>query len=170
MSTGNARQTQSTIALSLGRKQGEFNKKFKQKTMKINWRSKASSHSKSSFYSYYNSRTSNPNLLSSFSTQTYHHKTNTLAIKLNRLKEKSARYTSHKDFLSQCINNKLVPKGLELKLEPTIGNCDQSFNDNWYSKPTDFSLDLMKDVVSFCDKTIKETNIKIDQTKGILKQ
>ena len=28
----------------------------------------------------------------------------------------------------------------------------------------------MEDVVSFCDKTIKETNIKIDPTEGILKQ
>ena len=28
----------------------------------------------------------------------------------------------------------------------------------------------MEDVVSFCDKAIKETNIKIDQTKSILKQ
>ena len=26
----------------------------------------------------------------------------------------------------------------------------------------------MEDVVSFCDKTIKETNIKINQTEGIL--
>ena len=28
----------------------------------------------------------------------------------------------------------------------------------------------MEDVVSFCDKTVKETNIKIDQTEGILQQ
>ena len=28
----------------------------------------------------------------------------------------------------------------------------------------------MEDVVSFCDRTIKETNIKIDPTEGILKQ
>ena len=89
---------------------------------------------------------------------------------LNRLKEKSARYTLDKGFLSRCINNKLVPKGLELILEPTIGNYDQSFIDNWYSKLKDFSLNVMEDVVSFCNKTIKETNIKIDQTQGILKQ
>ena len=31
-------------------------------------------------------------------------------------------------------------------------------------------MNLMEDVVSFCDKTIKETNIKVDQTEGILKQ
>ena len=55
-------------------------------------------------------------------------------------------------------------------IEPTIGNYEQSFIDNWYPKLKDFSLNLMEDVVSFCEKTIKETNIKIDQTEGILKQ
>ena len=64
-----------------------------------------------------------------------------------------------------CINNKFVPKGLELSLEPTIGNYDQSFIDNWYSKLKDFSLRS-----SFCDKTIKETKTKIVQTEGIVKQ
>ena len=34
----------------------------------------------------------------------------------------------------------------------------------------DFSLNLVEDAVSFCNKTIKETNINIDQTEGIIKQ
>ena len=47
----------------------------------------------------------NPNLLSPFSAQTYDHNTDdALAVKLNRLKEKSARFASPKDYLSQCIN------------------------------------------------------------------
>ena len=62
-----------------------------------------------------------------------------------------------------------MPKGLVNALEPAIGNYDQSFIDNWYSKPKDIFLDLMEDVASFCDKTIKEANIKIDQIEGILK-
>ena len=41
---------------------------------------------------------------------------------------------SHKEFLSRCITDGLVPKGLELMLERTIGNHDQNFLDNWYSK------------------------------------
>ena len=86
------------------------------------------------------------------------------------MKEKSAGYTSQKDFLSQCINRKLVPKGLELTLEPTIGNYNKSFIDNCYSKLIFFSLNLMKDLASFCGKTIKETKTKIDQTENILKQ
>ena len=100
----------------------------------------------------------NPNLLSPFSTQTYHCNTDTLAIRLNRLKEQSARYTLHKYFLSQCSSNKLVPKGLELTLERTIGNYDQCFIDDWYPKLKDFCLNLMEDVASFCNKTKKETS------------
>ena len=98
------------------------------------------------------------------------HNTDGLALELNRLKEKSARYLSHKDFISQYIKSKLVPKGLELTLEPTIGNYDQDFIDNWYSNLKDFSLVLMERIVSFCDKTKEETTIKINSTESILKQ
>ena len=63
----------------------------------------------------------------------------------------------HKYFLSQC-SSKLVPKGLELTPERTIGNYDQCFIDNWYPKLKDFCLNLMEDVVSFCNKTKKETS------------
>ena len=112
----------------------------------------------------------NPNLLSPFSIQTYQRNIDTLAITVSRLNKKSTRYTSHKDFLSQCINSKLVLRGLELTLESTIGNYDQSFIDNWHSKLKDFYLNLMEDVFFSCDKTVKETNTKIDQTQGVLKQ
>ena len=54
----------------------------------------------------------NPNFLTAKPPRT--HNTDILAIELNRLREKSARYNSHKDFLSRCIQEKLVPKGLEL--------------------------------------------------------
>ena len=57
-----------------------------------------------------------------------------VAIKLNRLKDKVTMYESHKDFLTRCIAEKLIPKGLKLELEPTIGNSDQEFVDKWYSK------------------------------------
>ena len=81
-----------------------------------------------------------------------------VALKLNRLKEKHARYESHKEFLTRCISEKLVPQGLKLELEPMIGNHDQEFLDNWFSKLNEFSLSLMKDIVTFCDKTIGKTN------------
>ena len=49
------------------------------------------------------------------------------AMKLSRLKNKNARYQSHREFLSQCIESKLIPKVLKLQLEPTIDNHDQEF-------------------------------------------
>ena len=76
----------------------------------------------------------NPDLLSPFSTHTHHHKNDVRTFKLVILKGKSARYTLYKDFLSQCINNELVSKGLKIVFEPTLGNYGQIFSDNWNSK------------------------------------
>ena len=88
------------------------------------------------------------------------------AMKLNRLKDKNARYQSHREFLSQCIESKLIPKGLKLELEATIGNHDQEFLDTWYSNLQEFSLTLMKGIRKFCDKTIAHIN----STENALKQ
>ena len=62
------------------------------------------------------------------------------------------------DFLNHCLAEKLVVKGLRLELEPTIGNYDQEFVDTWYAKLKSFSLSLMKDIASYCDKTITTTS------------
>ena len=83
-----------------------------------------------------------------------------LAIELNRLKDKQAKFVSHKEFLTCCVAGELVPKGLEVVLEPTIGYYDQEFLDNWYSKQKQSSLLLMKDIVQFCDKTINKRTSK----------
>ena len=63
-----------------------------------------------------------------------------------------ARYNSHRDFLSKCIQENLVPKGLEITVEPTIGNFDQEFVDNWYTNLKHFSIVLMKQIVAYCNK------------------
>ena len=76
---------------------------------------------------------------------------------------------SHKEFLSCCITDGLVPNGLELMLEPTIVNHDQYFLDNWFSKLKQFSLSLMKDIVQFCGKSIDATTTEIS-TKETQKQ
>ena len=55
-----------------------------------------------------------------------------VALKLNRLKDKVTRYESRKDFLSHCIAEKLIPKGLKLELGSTIGKFDREFIDEWY--------------------------------------
>ena len=82
------------------------------------------------------------------------------AMKLNRLKDKNARYQSHREFSSQSIESK----------EPTIVNHHQEFLDMWYSKLQEFSLTLMKEIVKFCDKTISETAAHITSTEKTLKQ
>ena len=89
------------------------------------------------------------------------------AMKLNRLKDKNARYQSQREFLSQCIESKLIPKSLKLELEPTIGNHDQEFVDTWYSNLQEFSLTLMKGIGKFCDKKISETTAHINLTENI---
>ena len=92
-----------------------------------------------------------------------------LYIYLYNIYIKHARYESHKEFLTRCISEKLVPNRLKLELKPTIGNHDQELIDNWFSKLNEFSLILMKDIVTFCDKTIGKTNKEIKNTECTLK-
>ena len=92
-----------------------------------------------------------------------------LVIKLNRLHYRNTRFESHSDFLWQYIREKLIPKRLELMLEPTIGNHNQEFLDNWYSKLKQFSLSLMEDILQFCNKTINITTQEIITTESSLK-
>ena len=110
----------------------------------------------------------NPKLLTARPVRT--HNIDALAIKPNHLRAKSAQYNSYKDFLSRCIQEKLVPKSLELNLEPTIGNYDQEFIDNWYSNLKDFSFILVKQIVTYSKKTKKKTQTRISEIKATLKQ
>ena len=73
-----------------------------------------------------------------------------VALKLDCLKDKVTRYECHKDFLTHCTGEKLIPKGLKLELKPTIGNFDQEFVDEWYCKLNSFPLILMKDITTYC--------------------
>ena len=79
-----------------------------------------------------------------------------LPLKLNLLEEKSARYDPRKDFVSRCIKDHLIPNSFKLESQPNIGNFDQEFIDNWFSKLKDYSFDLIKDTIKFCDKTIAD--------------
>ena len=83
--------------------------------------------------------------------------------------DRNTRFESHSDFLWQYIGEKLIPKRLELMLQPTIGNHNQEFLDNWYSKLKQFSLSLMEDILQFCNKTINITTQEIMATESSLK-
>ena len=114
------------------------------------------------------SLSSNLNIFTKKPTKT--HYTDTLAIKLKCLRKKSAWYSSHKEFLSQFIQDKLVLKDLKLSLEPKIGNCGQKFIDNCYSNLKDFSLILMKHIIRYCEKTEQKIQTSITDIEAILKQ
>ena len=110
----------------------------------------------------------NSNLLTVAPPQ--NHNTDGLAIKLNHLKEKSARYNSHRNFLSKCIQENLVAMGLGITLEPAIGNFDQEFVDKSYTNLKQFCIGLMKQIVAYCDKTEQKTQKNITETETILQQ
>ena len=75
----------------------------------------------------------------------------------------------HKELLSRCITNGLVPKGLELMLESTFVNHAQNFVDNLYSKLKQFSLSVMKGIVQFCEKAIDATTTEISTAETSFK-
>ena len=110
----------------------------------------------------------NPNLLTARPART--HNNDRLAFKPNHFRAKSARYNSHKYFLSRCIQEKLVPKGLELNLEPKIGNYDREPTNNWYSNLNDLSLILMKQIVTYRKKTQTENPNKYYRNRSNFKE
>ena len=95
-----------------------------------------------------------------------HHPTSSdaryLVSKLDRLHDKKERYQSHLGFLQKCLEENIIPKGLRLELEPSIGNHDEEFLKNWYAKLEEYSKSFMKDVIAFCDKTNTQTNNDIN--------
>ena len=91
-----------------------------------------------------------------------------IVLTLDRLKDNSIRYESHKVFLNR-LAEKLVPKGSRLELKPTIGNYDQEFVDTWYSKLKSFSLTLVKDIAYYCNKAMAQIKQNVRETGTNLK-
>ena len=87
---------------------------------------------------------------------------------LDRLKDNSIRYESHKAFLNR-LTEKLVPKGLRLELKPAIGNYDQEFVDTRYSKLKSFSLTLIKDIAYYYNEAMVQITQNVRETDTNLK-
>ena len=68
-----------------------------------------------------------------------------------------------KDFLNRGLAEKLVPKSLRLKLELKIGNYDQELMDTRDAKLKSFSLTLMEDIQSYCNKLLRKPKKKISE-------
>ena len=104
MSSGDARRSQSAISLNVIMKQGETSaqrstKILREDTEHLTPETLINNFSTSTIIQ--EEDDINSNLLTAAPTQ--NHNTDGLAIKLNRFKEKSARYNSRREFLSKCI-------------------------------------------------------------------
>ena len=92
------------------------------------------------------------------------------ALKLDRIKDKSSRYESHNDFISRCLAEKVIPNRLKIELEPTIGNHDQEFLDEWYQILDQTSFTLINKIVKFCEKTVVNATTDIKAIELSLKK
>ena len=88
----------------------------------------------------------------------------------NKSKEKLARYKSHRSFLTICHEEKVIPQGLSIYIEPSIGNQDIEFIETWHERLQGFSLTLMLEVINLCDRTIENISEGIAKTKRELNQ
>ena len=93
-----------------------------------------------------------------------------LAFKLYKYEDKITRYESHKEFLSRCVKEKVIPRGLKVEVEPTIGNHDEEFVSLWNEKLKSLSLELMKDIITFCEKTLTSTTAEKHKVDSSLKK
>ena len=91
-------------------------------------------------------------------------------MKLERLQDKHDRYDSHISFLTKCVKEKVIPNGLKIELEPSIGNHDDEFLRNWYQRLKSFSITLMEDVIEFCNKTNNTIAEQINTTENSLNE
>ena len=67
--------------------------------------------------------------------------------------------------MSKCYRDKIIPHGLSIYVEPSIGNQDEAFLETWHENLQSFSLTLMSQVITFCDQTINKVHEEIEKTK-----
>ena len=70
--------------------------------------------------------------------------------------------------MPKCYPDKIIPRGLSIYVEPSIGNQDEEFLETWHEKLRSFSLTLMSQVITFCDQTINKVNEEIQKIKAEL--
>ena len=76
--------------------------------------------------------------------------------------------TKKRDFnrTKNCLTANVIPNGLKLELEPSIGNHNEDFLPKWNDKLNKFSRELTTDVIEFCGKAITETEDTNKEPKG----
>ena len=92
-----------------------------------------------------------------------------LTFKLDKLNDKKCRFESHEAFLNKCLTNNLIPNGLKVYVEPSIGNRDDEFLSQWHARLDEFSRTLTSDVAEYCVKEIAKTKEEIETISNKLK-
>ena len=70
--------------------------------------------------------------------------------------------------MPKCYRDKIIPHGLSIYVETSVGNQDEEFLETWHEKLRSFSLTLMSQVITFCDQTINKVNEEIEKIKAKL--
>ena len=91
-------------------------------------------------------------------------------IKLERLRDKADRYSSHIGFLKECRETKVIPKGLKIDVEPSIGNQDEQFCSKWFARLEEFSITLISDIIEYSESIENDTAAKITEETDFLKR
>ena len=80
-----------------------------------------------------------------------------LAFKIDRLRNKAERYESHVGFLKKCLDNNIIPNGLKCFVEPSIGNRDEGFLNQWHGILNDCSKQLINLTIEWSTNNIETT-------------
>ena len=91
-----------------------------------------------------------------------------LVFRLDNLNDKKCRFVSHMSFLNKCLENNVIPNGLRVYVEPSIGNRNEGFLNRWHACLDEFSRKLTTEVISFCGTEISTTNKEIAEIGGRL--
>jgi hypothetical protein len=91
-------------------------------------------------------------------------------IRLERLRDKQDRYNSHIGFLKECHEHKVIPKGLRIDVEPSIGNNDEGFCNKWFSHLESFSLTLISEIITYSEGIKNDATTKIEEETKFLRE
>ena len=93
-----------------------------------------------------------------------------LAFKIDNLRNKKERYESHEAFLKRCLENNIIPNGLKCFVEPSIGNRDEEFLNEWHGILNECSKKLMNLTIDYSGKTKENTTTQINTLTNELKE
>lgn len=83
--------------------------------------------------------------------------------KTYKYNDKQMRFQLHHDTLQKYIDLDLIPKGLQITLNPSFGQDDADFMSNWQSILHQCSLQILELLISFCNKKVRSTGITLSE-------